>query len=454
LATMHQLLHLLIVDHDGRTALADMRDKKWLLPMVSCSERTRAASIIQRWAKRQNVAGEMIGQWLGRLTANADAIDWLVVVRAAARGFRASPPPLSWVPLESLRTSTSMFDYQQWAISRATADGSPPQARGPFGALTWRDVIDGWIENVSGNDAAIGMVYRAGPYELVSAVSTRDGPAYFKGLAPDRSSEARLTSAFAAAMPESFARTRALTPQADGSTWWLAEGCAGLPLTHSLTPARAASVARACVRIQNKTASLPIPDADLPQLDLRGAAKWSIDLLRRTDRIADVDECCGVVASAFDDVNGLLVPDVWIPLDLDPANVLIGDDGAVRFIDLDDSYLGPAALAMATFGQRVRRLDTDGAIAIDALYQAYEQSWSWSPLGRRAWEALEIVSSVVEAHHGWQRVVENAARGELYGPIDLIAERLAQRLARPLKAQPEVVCPVISKSVRGYARRT
>lgn len=140
-------------------------------------------------------------------------------------------------------------------------------------------------------------------------------------------------------------------------------------------------------------------------------------------------------------------------MDFDPTNVLIGDDGAVRFIDLDDSYLGPAALAMATFGRRVRRLNGARAIAIDALYRAYEQSWSWSPLGRRAWEALDIVSSIVEAHHGWQRVVVNAARGEVYGPIDLIAKRVGQRLARGLKSQPEIVYPVISKLVPGCARR-
>ncbi|HWF86816.1 MAG TPA: hypothetical protein VG222_18285 [Vicinamibacterales bacterium] len=450
---MHQLLHLLIVDHDGRTALADMHDKKWLLPIVSCSERIRAVSVIQRWAERQNVDGEMIGQWLGRVTVNADAIDWLVVVRATARAFRASSPQLSWIPLESLRASDSMFHYQGWAISRATTDGRSPEVPGPFGTLAWPDCINAWIENVAGTDARIAVVYRAGPYELVSAVSTRDGPAYFKGLAPGRASEARLTSVLAAAMPESFAPTRVLTPQADGSTWWLAAGCAGTPLARCLTPEQTQRVAGACARVQNKTATLPIPAADLPHLDLPDAAAWSIDLLRRTDRIDDVDESCGAIASAFDDVNKLLAPYVWIPMDLDPANVLIGDDGAVRFIDLDDSYLGPAALAMATFGRRVRRLDSNGAIAIEALYQAYEQSWSWSPLGRGAWQTLEIVSMVLEAHHGWQRVVENAARAELYGPIDLIAERIAQRLARAFKTQTEVACPVISKPVPGYARR-
>lgn len=173
---MNQLLHLLIVDHGGGAALADTRDKKWLLPVVSCSERTRAVSAIQRWAERQNVGGEMIGQWLGRVTVSADAIDWLVVIRASARAFRASLPQLSWIPLEWLRASDSMFHYQGWAISRATPDGRPPQVAGPFGTLAWPDRINAWIENIAGTDARIAVVYRAGPYNSCPRFRHGRGP--------------------------------------------------------------------------------------------------------------------------------------------------------------------------------------------------------------------------------------------------------------------------------------
>ena len=52
------------------------------------------------------------------------------------------------------------------------------------------------------------------------------------------------------------------------------------------------------------------------------------------------------------------VPATWIPMDLDPTNILIDDDDRVRFIDVDDSFLGPAPLAVATLALRWR-LDAD-----------------------------------------------------------------------------------------------
>jgi hypothetical protein len=433
---MHQLLHVLVVDYEGHAALADTHGTKWLLPMVSCSERTRAVPAIQRWIEQQGLTGALIGQWLGRLTIDAAAIDWLVVFRANDLASRSSKHSLSWIPLERLRSSASVFDYQQWAVRAVTAYGLP-QVTGPFGNLAWADRVHAWLEQVVGGlpDDGQSVVYRAGAYEVVTSVRTRSGPMYFKGLAPDRASEAHVTSALAAAMPDSFARTNALAPQDNGSTWWLAQGCAGVPLAQRLTLGSAELVAAACARIQREARSLAGLDANLPPLDLRGAAAWSIELLRNEDSGSASDTCCAAIAYACDEVDVAVTPCSWVPMDLDPANVLIDCGGAVRFIDLDDSYRGPAALAMATLARRIRRLDVERSVSIEALYRAYERSWSWSALGDRAWRAFDIMSNVMEARLGWERVVRNTSRGELHGPLTPVAERLALGLGRAVKGR-------------------
>ncbi|HEX3701861.1 MAG TPA: hypothetical protein VHU82_00930 [Vicinamibacterales bacterium] len=433
---MHQLLHLLVVDHEGRAALADMHGTKWLLPMVSCSERTRAVSSIQRWIDQRRLTGALIGQWVGRLTIDAAAIDWLVVFRASAQVSRSSNQALCWIPLDRLRSSASVFDYQQWAVGMVSAGGSPRVA-GPFGAFTWTEGVHAWLGAVvdGSPDDSRSVVYRAGAHEVVTCVPTATGPMYFKGLAHDRAVEAHVTSALAAAMPGSFARTRAAAPQDDGSLWWLAESCAGVPLAQRLTLENAECVAAACARTQSEALSLARLDAHLPRLDLRGAAAWGIELLRSAAHHSEGDSCSEAIAYACDEVDRAAAPCSWVPMDLDPANVLVDSHGAVRFIDLDDSYRGPSALAMATFARRVRRLDVERKVSVEALYRAYERSSSWSALGDRAWRAFEIMSDVLEARLGWERVVRNASRGELHGPLTPVAERLALRLVRGVNGQ-------------------
>ena len=114
-----QHLHLLIVDRERRHGLATMHGSRWLLPLVCCGERMRAGPLAARWIAGHNLDGEVIGQWLGRVTPANDAMDWLVVVVARPLRQAAAPPDMRWTPLELLKRSASLLDYQQWALAKA-----------------------------------------------------------------------------------------------------------------------------------------------------------------------------------------------------------------------------------------------------------------------------------------------------------------------------------------------
>jgi hypothetical protein len=405
-----------------------------MLPIVSCSERTRAIPAVARWVESYGVQGGVIGQWLGRVASDARSIDWLVVVSATNCGSLASMPRRCWTSLKALRLWPSMLDYQQWALANATSHPGPPSVPGPFGAVIWCDEVRAWIGEITGAPITGPVItYRASPYEIVMGASTGSGQMYFKGLSSDRASEALLTSKLSAVFPQVFARTRALTPKSDGVVWWLAEACAGSPLAHAVTMERTEAVVVGCARIQKRVMSLGNLETVLPRLDLSSAEAWSLDVLRSHSGITDADDACGTIARAFEQVKRADVPICWVPMDLDPANVFIGDRGAVRFIDLDDSYLGPAPLALATLARRLRRWHNPKAVdtvSTDRLRRAYERTWSSPALDTGVWQALELVSNVVEAHLGWRRVMANVVRGELHGSLDPIVGRIAQRLMR------------------------
>jgi len=131
---MQQVIHLLIVDRDRRTSLATMFGSRWLLPIVCCPERTRPAPLVARWLAERGIAGTIVGQWLGRLTATNGEMDWLVIVDARATRALELEPAVQRVPLEQLGSSTAVLDYQGWAVQRAIPRDEPTMD-GPFGSM-------------------------------------------------------------------------------------------------------------------------------------------------------------------------------------------------------------------------------------------------------------------------------------------------------------------------------
>jgi hypothetical protein len=433
---MRQLLHLLVVHPERRAALATWRGTRWLLPMLCCHERARAESLMSRWLAGQALSGDVIGQWLGRMTSNADGIDWLAVISAAADPRTTPPSGLRWTPLEALRSSSALMDYQHWAVQKATQTSDLPAVNGPFGSLTWLDQVKKWLNDVAGlPDAGHVTPYRVSSHEVVLGIPTGRGRVYFKGLAPDRAIEATITSRLSALAPECFARTVALETRADGVVWWLADACPGLPLTQCLFGDTASRVACACADVQRRVTAMAGGGAlELPKLSLSTAAAWSIRLLEASDLPEEnVAACAAAIERACRRVSLADVPQSWIPLDLDPENVLLDDRGAVRFIDLDDSFLGAAPLAIATFASRTSRVQIDRGCNLASkasLYRAYERAWLTAKFGGCDWTSFEIVSAVLEAFLGWTRIVRNTGRGEVHGVLHLAAARIAQRLAR------------------------
>lgn len=358
------------------------------------------------------MAGDVVGQWLGRVGPAAGSIDWLAVIDALPGSCPANAA-LDWTPIDALGSGSSLLDYQQWAVAAVLERGDLPSVRGPFGNLAWLDEVKAWIGGAVGEaDSGPITPYRVTSHEVVLGAQTRRGRVYFKGLAPDRAVEARLTRTLSAFVPGAFARTLALEERPERSVWWLAAECPGHALPGCSSAELAGNVARALARAQRRVMASPPILRELLVLDLSAAAAWSACLLGDTACGAGVEQGCNYVGHAD-------VPQSWIPLDLDPINVLIDDDGAVRFIDLDDSYFGPAPLAIAAFARRCRNA---------SVYRAYEQAWS-PPLQGVDWPAFEIAAAIVGAWLGWKRVKRNTDRGEVHGVLDLATGRLAQRLS-------------------------
>lgn len=416
---MEQVLHLLIVDADGREALASWHASRWMLPIACTPERVRAGCVVRSWLAARGLTGDIIGQWLGRV--GPMVTDWLFVVHCLDPCRQlACDTALRWTSTATLASSPSCLDYQSWAVARALAQGEWPAVPGPFGVFSWASEVRAWIADVSdsrlaGSDAVVP--YRTSPYEVVLGVRTNRGQVFFKGLSSDRASEARLTMQLADIAPEFFPRTIALTIRQDGSVLWLTEGCPGVTLDRQPTRANAARVAAALASAQMWVRSAVGRGAvsSLVPLDLRRVAEWSASLIEAP---AFADACTGLLQAE--------APSSWISFDVDPTNVLVEGD-AVHFVDLDDSAFGLAPLAMATLSRRLARL---GMPRDPLVFRAYERGWSPALVIGDRWHAFEVVSSVVESYLGWNRVLTKSERGEITGAVEPVRRALAVRLAR------------------------
>lgn len=410
---MPHVLHLLVVDRSHRAALAAWRGTRWLLPALTCPERARVDSLIVRCFEERGLRGDIAGRWLGRLTPSQDSMDWLVAIDALP-GSRATNSGLSWTPLDTLASGTSLLDYQQWAVAATLQQNGLPSVRGPFGNLTWPGEVRDWVGEVVG-EPRVGPVtpYRVTSHEVVLSAETKRGRVYFKGLTADRTAEPRLTRVLSGLEPRAFARTLALEERPDDAVWWLAAECPGKTLATRPDAGAAAIVARDLARVQRRVMASAQVLGELQEVDLPSAAVWSAGLL--SDRA-----CRAAVERACDEVRCADVPRSWIPLDLDPVNVLVDDDGRISFIDVDDSFLGPAPLAMAMFARRCHD---------DSACHSYREAWS-PPLKEVSWPAFNLAAVVVEAWLGWKRVEKSTDRGEAHGVLDVATTRLAQRLVR------------------------
>lgn len=415
---MRQALHLLIVHAHTGEALAAQYGSRWLLPIIACGERVRADPKAVRWTADRGIDGHVAGQWLGRVSP--EVIDWLMVLRAVRRD-RASDEQLTWTALEALASTPALIEYQGWAVRRTleqTARGKAgtcapvlvgrpavPSVPGPFGRFDWIEDVKGWIRAVTAEQPS-GRVdqFRSTPHEVVLRARTRCGDVYFKGLTGRRRREPRLTQALAAIAPAAFARTLALEERPDGSIWWLTAGCAGGPTID------AQAVARALAHVQRQLIRSAGAHRELTPLDLDAALRWGIRVIHEEKSAKRLREQVRSVLNAS-------LPHTWIPMDLHPTNVLVDLDGNVRFIDLDESFVGPAPLPAALFATRIRDA---------SLYAAYERSWG-ATLGEVDWPAFEAVASLVGAWLGWQRVKQNVRRGEVHGALEIARTRIRAR---------------------------
>jgi hypothetical protein len=323
-----------------------------------------------------------------------DAIDWLVAI--AVEPARAASP--AWRSLDALASSASVLAYQQWALARMLARGPVPSVGGPFGNLSWPRDVRRWIGGAMESSIAELTPYRAGAHEVVVGAESTEGRVYFKGLTQERAGEPRITRALAAIEPDSFAPTIALGHRPDDSVWWLTGECRGRPCGN------AHSVAEALARIQQRILATGV-SRELSGLDLEAATEWAGGLLGASPG--------GIRAN---------VPDSWIPMDLDTTNVLVDSDGGVRFIDVDDSFIGAAPLAMAVLAARC---------GDRSLYRTYEESWS-PALAGLDWAAFEMTAAVVQSWLGWRRLERNIARGEVFVDRELAAARTRVRLLKAI----------------------
>jgi len=282
----------------------------------------------------------------------------------------------------------------------------------------------------SGTDDVVP--YRTTAYDVVLGLRTARGLAYFKGVSADRAPEVRMSAQLAEMTADAFPRTIAVSKRPDGSFWWLMEACPGSPLAAGATCASAGRVAAAYADIQQQVMRAIEAGgfADLAPLDLAQMAAWAVDLLDRTDERPQRVVCAEAIKRACERVGATCVPRSWICADLDPTNVLLHGD-EVRFIDADDSALGPAPIAMAAFATRIKRL---GISCGSDLYRSYERAWKPQLVMRDLWRDFEIVSTLVDCYLAWNKVVVKTERQEIHGCLGLARDAIARRLARVVAA--------------------
>lgn len=400
---MHQTLHLLIVHASSGTALSSSWQRRWFLPVIACGERVRADPIARRWTEARGVACEVVGQWLGRVCA--EVTDWLMVLDAEAPN-GPTDPQLTWTPLKTLLSRVPAIEYQGWALEASVRGGELPERPGPFGRFGWNAAVTEWIGAAVGAPPGGIQQFRTTPHEVVLGANTPAGHVYFKGLSGQRVDEARLTATLSGLAPEQFAPTLRMEERADGSVWWLTGACPGRPANDPQ------SVARALAQVQQRVAACGRP-SELRRLDLEAPLAWASGLASDGHLIDALQACARSVREAD-------VPASWIPMDLDPGNALIDADGCVRFIDLDESFFGPAPLGMAIFAARCKGIFRP---------EPYENAWS-PPLAGIDWRAFDCVARVVEVWLGWNRLLNNAERGEIHCRPDLLRARVCDRLQR------------------------
>jgi hypothetical protein len=418
---MPQLLHLLIVDRDRRRALVQRHGGRWLLPIAACGERARGPSIVARWLADHAIDGAVVGQWRGRLSYDARACDWLLIV-AASRG-QAAPATLVWTPVDELRSSPAMVEYQLWALMGLSAgDLSVP---GPFGRLSWIDDVVRWASERAAVDLTRRTVcYRASPYEVVVRLQGEVGRFYFKGLAAAAATDAMAMHAASVAAPGSFTPTIALETTPDGTVWWLMGECAGQTLVSTMSSSHVVRVAADVCRLQQKL----LDTRPVSRLDLGSLLSGAHELLQPCD--AGVQSR---VAVAFDYVSGLRTG--WTPLDLDPTNVLVSASG-IRYIDLEPR-IAAMPLSASIFAHRLCRrlgigLESD---LIAAVRRAYEQASGESVI----WKQVDIAAASVEVLLGFDRLKRNVERGDVSGPSGALTGHARQLLAAAAGASLEAV---------------
>src|SRR5262245_61220616 len=163
---MQQTLHLLIVDRERRSALATICGSRWLLPLVSGSERMRAGPLVLNLLTEHGFHGDVVGQWLGRLASTSEEMEWLMVVDAQRQSRDSMLASTCWTSLRLLQSTPSVLGYQDWALKRALADDLP-SVIGPFGSMTWLDDIRAWIDVAAGPLTGSPVCYKATPTEVV-----------------------------------------------------------------------------------------------------------------------------------------------------------------------------------------------------------------------------------------------------------------------------------------------
>jgi hypothetical protein len=402
---MRQILHLLIVSRDRRRALAGRCGTRWLLPTMACGEHVRAGPLVAQWCRERNLAGDVAGQWLGRV--QPEHIDWLMAF-AARDASSTAALGLEWIEIDSLASGVSVLDYQSWALTRCLRGPVIPSVEGPFGNLEWPEHARAWIAASMGSAARAWTPYRTSAHEVVIGVETPRRPAFLKGLSGSRAHEPIVTQALAALVPESFAPTLAFENRGNGTVRWLAGKCPGEPSRD------APLVAAALARVQQQLTACGRTLPGLADLELDSAAAWACAGSGNPQHAEIIRDACAYARDAA-------MPHTWIPMDLDPSNVLV-HDGRVRFVDVDDSFVGPALLPIATFARRC---------GDRAAYRACEQSWSPRLTGID-WRRLEISAAVFQAWRGWERLRWNVEHGEVFAALDALEARVRRRLAREL----------------------
>jgi hypothetical protein len=377
--------HIVACDRRADHVLAGESCGRWILPSVTVNVGQSLLATVARALARLGIRGNIVHEARMADGWQPDRLhSYCAVVMEASRRnatLRAIP---------SLDPTQAVWTVQSTAVNLVRTRLQSPSA--PFDDVNEHVRAMEWMGaqiRIPDPDPGATTAHRRSRFHAVTSVRTPRGDVYFKAGPGRVNAEAGLTQVLRRLLPEVFAETLAHDPERE---WWLYAGVPGFPLSESFTEQDGLLAVRTLARTQIRVCGERAMAAQLKGRELTGrilfarANETVAQLSRKTPARSkavdrgpsdaavlwssikeDVARCC-------DSLDVLQLPPTWVPSDFWSANIL-RDHSATRLIDVEDSYLGPAPLAVWRFLTDIDRHFRHDRGVRERMENAFKDEW-------------------------------------------------------------------------------